>query len=174
MWRAGGILPPLRAHPLQFVLISDHVHDTAFIFSPSDTKTVISDTSKLTILDRWQKREAGISYRPASEMELFDFESIHGPIPEDFRWFLQYCGSGVIGSEWIDGIDDLYSSHTKFHVECQHPQGWKTREMFIIGWDGSGNPIGIMPNGTVVTEDHNFGGLHTLSPTLEAFILAGL
>lgn len=46
--------------------------------------------------------------------------------------------------------------------------------MFIIGWDGGGNPIGIMPDGAVLAEDHNFGGIHTLLPSLEEFILAGL
>ena len=135
---------------------------------------MISDASKRSIVERWQERPDGISYPPASKIDLDDFESIHGKIPDDFRWFLECCGSGVIGSEWIDGIDDLYASHTKFHAECQIPDGWKTHEMFIIGWDGGGNPIGIMLDGAVVAEDHDFGGLHTLSPSLEAFILAGL
>lgn len=135
---------------------------------------MISEVSKKAILELWARRPVGISYPPASEADLVDFEGIHGKIPDDFRWFLKHCGSGVIGSEWIDGIDDLYSSHSKFYSETQIPNGWKTSELFIIGWDGSGNPIGLMPDGQVVVEDHNFGGVHRLSETLEDFILTGI
>jgi hypothetical protein len=135
---------------------------------------MISDDSKKAILEHWALRPPGISYAPASEAELQDFEGIHGKIPDDFRWFLQSCGSGVIGSEWIDGIDNLYSSHTKFHSEAQIPNGWKTSEMFIIGWDGCGSPIGIMPVGTVVVEYPNLDGVHCLALSLEEFILKGI
>ena len=93
---------------------------------------MISDASKRSIVERWQERPDGISYPPATKAELDDFESIHSRIPDDFRWFLECCGSGVLGSEWINGIDDLYASHTKFDAECQLPNGWKTREMFIM------------------------------------------
>jgi SMI1 / KNR4 family (SUKH-1) len=35
----------------------------------------------------------------ATEDQIQDFESIHGKIPDDYRWFLLNCGSGIFGSE---------------------------------------------------------------------------
>ena len=84
----------------------------------------------------WKARPAGMTYPPASEHELSDFEAKHQTIPDDFRWFLSQCGSGVVGSEWLDGIDDLFASHQKFHEECTMADGWCVKEMFLIGWDG--------------------------------------
>ena len=43
---------------------------------------------------------------PATEEQLAKFEAQFEPIPLDYRWYLLNCGGGVIGSEWIDGIDD--------------------------------------------------------------------
>jgi hypothetical protein len=102
------------------------------------------------------------------------FESKYGPIPPDFRWFLAECGGGVVGSEWVDGIEALGETHAKFASE-RGPDGWSLSETFIIGWDGAGNPFGIHgPTGSVMVEDHNSGEVHALAPSFEVFLRRGL
>lgn len=109
-------------------------------------------------------------HRPASETELAEFESVFGAIPEEYRWYLAACGGGVVGSERVDDIVRLKISHQKFRREAVPPKGWKKKDMFVIGWDGSGNPMGIDP-GTkrVVVEDHNFGGVHVVADSFSDF-----
>ena len=117
----------------------------------------------------------GMLYAPASEEELLEFEATFGAIPEDYRWLLKTCGGGVIGPDWVDGIVELANSHKKFQREFGPPRGWTMTGVFIIGWDGSGNPFGIeTATGRVVVEDHNFGGIHELATSFEEFILRGI
>lgn len=130
--------------------------------------------SKSKIVDLWKIRPDGTKCEPASESELQDFEEKHSKIPDDYRWFLAECGSGVVGSEWLDGIDDLFSSHQKFREESSLPGGWNTKELFLIGWDGSGSPIGLLPSGAVVVEYPNIPEAEILAESLEAFLVAGL
>ena len=112
---------------------------------------------------------------PATEQQLREFEVSFGAIPADYRWFLLTCGAGHFGSEEVDDIVRLTKSHTKFHREFGPPRGWTMTGVFIIGWDGAGNPFGIeTATGRVVVEDHNLRGIHELAPTLEEFMLRGV
>ncbi len=46
------------------------------------------------------------------------------------------------------------------------------RDVFIIGWDGYGNPFGIhIPTGELRMEDHNFGGVHPMADSFAHFLL---
>lgn len=46
------------------------------------------------------------------------------------------------------------------------------RDVFIIGWDGSGNPFGIhTPTGELRVEDHTFGGVHRMAESFRQFLL---
>jgi hypothetical protein len=124
----------------------------------------------------WRSREAAeeINYAPATEKELIDFEREFGPIPPNFRWFLRECGGGAVGSEWIDGIVQLPSTHRKFLSECG-PSGWTMTDVFVIGWDKGGNPLGIhIPTGRLLVEDHDFGGIHEVFPSIAEFLAAGI
>jgi hypothetical protein len=99
----------------------------------------------------------------ATADDLANFEQEFGPIPEDFRWFLIECGGGVIGSEWIDGIKELSSTHRKVK-DAQRRGFYRIAQFFPLGWDGAGNPYGYDLNtGHIVTEDHNFGGVHEVA-----------
>ena len=135
---------------------------------------MLTEEAKAKIKARWSERPSGTTYPPATAEQLADFEERHTVIPADYRWFLQECGSGVVGSEWLDGIDDLFSSHQKFREECAIPNGWRTKEMFLIGWDGSGSPIGILPGGSIVVEEPGSESARILSPSLSAYLAAGL
>lgn len=107
---------------------------------------------------------------PATVEELTAFESVFGPIPPVYRWYLEHCGGGVAGSEWLDDIHRLVDSHRKFQSESGEG-GWSMRGVFIIGWDGGGNPFGIsIKTGEVLVEDHDFGGIHVLAPSFHSFL----
>ncbi len=135
---------------------------------------MISKESKDLILKLWKSREPGISYPPASEGAIADFEDVFKIVPEDYRWFLLNCGGGVIGSEWVEGIDELFSTHTKFNEECALEHGWTIKDSFIIGWDGSGSPIAIDRKGKIVVESEDDGKIYELAPTLEYWLLDNL
>jgi predicted glycosyltransferase len=112
---------------------------------------------------------------PVTEQQLREFEAIYGAIPEDYRWFLLTCGGGHFGSEFVDDIVELAKSHAKFRREFGPPRGWTMRDVFIIGWDGFANPFGIeIATGRLIVEDHNFGSIHEVAPSLEEFMLRGV
>lgn len=112
----------------------------------------------------------GIRSSPATEQEMAAFESTYGPIPRAYRWYLEHCGGGIAGAERLDDIHRLADSHRRFHRESGDG-GWTMRDVFIIGWDGGGNPFGISTRtGEVLVEDHDFGGIHVLAPSLEMFL----
>lgn len=131
-------------------------------------------TSREFILKLWSARPEEIRYLPAPEDALSSFEKEFGPIPDDFRWFLAACGGGVVGSEWVDGIEQLAVSHRN-HLQQRTADGWKAN-FFLIGWDGAGQPFGIdHKTGEVVVEPEGSDGeLQRLSPSIEAFLLKGL
>jgi hypothetical protein len=107
---------------------------------------------------------------PATVEELAAFESEFGPIPRPYRWYLEHCGGGVAGSEWLDNIHELPVSHRRFQEESGHG-GWTMQDVFIIGWDGRGNPFGVSAKtGEILVEDHDFGGIHVLAASVLEFL----
>jgi hypothetical protein len=134
----------------------------------------MSLTNLASLSSAWRSRPSSMRYAPATEPQLVEFEEAHGPIPAEFREFLSVLGGGVVGNEWIDGIEKLSETHRKFKDE-RTSNGWSLSETFIIGWDGAGNPMGInAKSGAVVVEDHTFGGVHVLAPSFEEFLRRGL
>jgi hypothetical protein len=109
----------------------------------------------------------GCRKKPASEGALCAFEAMFAAIPADYRWYLAECGGGVVGSQWVDDVEELRVSHLKFTSE-----EWTMRDVFVIGWDGGGNPMGIdRSTGRVLVEDHQFGGIHVLASSFVDFVL---
>jgi len=104
---------------------------------------------------------------PASLDSINAFEKEYGTIPEQYRWYLHECGGGVVGSEWVDDIENLKKSHRKFREE----EGDMIYS-FIFGWDGGGNPLLIdRESGRVFTRDHDFGGTHAIAESFMSFYL---
>jgi hypothetical protein len=100
---------------------------------------------------------------PATETELKAFENEFGEIPSDYRWYLSECGGGVIGSERINGIEELAATQRKVR-EAQERGFHSIPRFFAIGWDGSGNPYGYdLDSGHIVTEYYDFGGIGELA-----------
>lgn len=134
---------------------------------PDELRKVIKEL--YYALPRFMRRE------PASKEDVASFEQSFRPMPEPFRWFLLTCGGGIIGSEYIDDIKELALSHAKYDEESRIPGGWTIQNVFIIGWDGSGNPYGIdETTAKIMTEDHHFGGVHEVAVSLEVFLLENL
>ncbi|RYD75328.1 MAG: SMI1/KNR4 family protein [Verrucomicrobiaceae bacterium] len=126
-----------------------------------------------SLVSEWHSLPSEVRSAPASEAAIAAFERANGRIPVEYRQFLVQCGGGPVGSEWIDGIGKLCATHAKFKAECG-PGGWSNCNVFVIGWDGAGNPISIDPTGAVVVEDHNFGGVHVLASSFIEFLSKGL
>ena len=125
------------------------------------------------LLLAWQQLPEAVRYLPATQGQIDAFESQHGPIPQAYREFLMQFGGGAVGGEWLDGVGQLVSTHAKFRRE-RGSHGWQLEDAFLIGWDGAGNPLAINGAGAVVVEDHNFGGVHQLAPSLMAYVAEGL
>lgn len=126
----------------------------------------MTERIRLALLAAWHDCPEDYRLQPASEEELSSFESEFGPIPPAFREYLEVCGGGIGGSpEWIDGLTELVATHR--HYSTGLPEGWWTmRDVFVIGWDGSGNPFGIeRSSGRILVEDHDFGGIHEMVPS---------
>ena len=132
-------------------------------------------TLKQQIADAFNALPDGCRYPAASEDELAAFEADFASIPEDFRWFLATCGGGTVGSDWVDDINRLRDSHRKFDAESSADGGWTMRDVFVIGWDGSGNPFGVhAPTGKLIVEDHDFGGIHDMAGSFSDFLVGRL
>ena len=122
---------------------------------------------KAKIVRFHSKLPSGCRSEPAGLDAIAAFEIEYGPIPEQYRWYLQECGGGVVGSEWVDDIEELKKSHRKFKNE----EG-DLISSFIFGWDGGGNPILIdRTTGKVFTHDHDFGGTHIIAESFVSFYL---
>lgn len=133
---------------------------------------MLSSDAKSRIQAHFAQFPSSLREAAATEAELQEFEAAFGAIPDDYRWLLSTCGGGVIGTERVDGIEELAKTHAKFRREFGPPRGWTMRDVFVIGWDGFGNPFGIEhSSGRILVEDHNFGGIHELAASLEEFIL---
>lgn len=135
----------------------------------------MDESKRKQFADAFSALPDGCKYAIATASELNTFESAFGSIPADFRWFLMQCGGGTIGSEWVDGIKELADTHRKFNAESDINNGWTMDGVFVIGWDGAGNPFGIeTATGRILVEDYNFGGIHEMAPSFEAFLEHGL
>jgi len=84
---------------------------------------------------------------------------------ETYKTWLIETGGGPIGSDWYDGLDELEESQKKLKEE-----EWKITG-FVIGWDGAGNPLVLQENGEILTEDHNFNGIHKIASSFEQLLV---
>lgn len=125
------------------------------------------------LIAQWHLCPIEDRHSPATEAELQAFEADFGPIPAVFREYLAVCGGRVGGDgESIDGLAELRDSHQTFRAQAKL---WNMRGVFVIGWDGTGNPFGIeLTSGRLLVEDHNFGGIHEIAPSFTVFLSRGL
>ena len=137
----------------------------------------MNDRLKKWIIAAWRSRDGAdeINSPPASEKSLREFEEEFGPIPDKFHWFLENCGGGVVGAEWIDDIEALKTTHRRFKSERDAGYWPLMNQVFVIGRDGAGNFFGIHePSGKLVVEDHDFGGLHEMAESFATILTRDL
>jgi hypothetical protein len=122
-----------------------------------------------SFLTAWRsplRMQAKLNSPPATEDALRSFEAEFGPIPPHFRWFLSACGGGPVGPEWVDDITSLTETHRRFREEFATAVG-----LFIIGWDGRGDPFGIeMTSDRILGIDHDNGAVYEVAPSFEALL----
>jgi SMI1 / KNR4 family (SUKH-1) len=124
------------------------------------------------LLDAWEQLPSEVRSRRATRADIAELERELGVVPDDYAWFLLNLGGGPVGTEWIDDLQTVRTSHRKFESEKEL---WTLRDCFIVGWDGAGNPLVIDDNtGKLITEDHNFGGIHEVSPSFFRFLSDGI
>jgi len=112
---------------------------------------------------------------PATEEELQEFERSHGPVPEDYRWFLCECGGGQVGSRAVTGIRALAETQREFAEVSDEPLYWPWNEMLILGLDELGNWYGVHPpTGQLFLWDHTFGGNYVIAESFGQFLIKGL
>ena len=107
----------------------------------------------------------------ASEQDILSFESQFEVIPETYKWILKNCGKVLLGSDFTDNIQELEISHQKFKEESSIENGWTMKDVFIIGWDGAGNPFGIeKETGRILIEYMGEGEVTVLANSIEELI----
>lgn len=111
----------------------------------------------MDVIERYKIEYASVIRGPVAPSTVDSILGPYGVKNKIYRRWLIETGGGPIGPDWYDGVDELNSSQDKLKSESWNLSG------FVIGWDGAGNPIALDASGTIVTEDHNFGGIHTLA-----------
>jgi hypothetical protein len=108
-------------------------------------------------LREWPEAVAG----PATEEEVRRAEQQVGrPFPPDYREFILRHGGGTIGALSVYGVRPasmMATTDTVVHRNERFQQsGWPgLKPVLVIASDGSGNPIGIGPEGRIWRSDHN-------------------
>lgn len=118
----------------------------------------------MDLIDRYKNKYRSVIRGPVTQEAVDSILNFYGVKDKIYRQWLIETGGGPIGSDWYDGIDELSSSQDKLKSESWNLLG------FVIGWDGAGNPIVLDNSGTVLTEDHNFGGIHTLARSFDELL----
>jgi len=130
--------------------------------------------------DRWLEFmcscDPDFEIRPATEAEMLDFEKEFGNIPAEYRYFLKKIGFCYVFSEHVDDIKSLIKSHRKFSEESKGLDGWswEMRDVFIIGWDGAGNPFGICMKTQKIMIEYMGSGVEVFSDSFQELLENGL
>jgi hypothetical protein len=118
----------------------------------------------MDMIEKYKQQYQGAYYGPVSAEAVDEILNQFSITNESYRNWLIHTGGGPIGPNWLDGIDELKRSQEKLKSEPWTASG------FVIGWDGAGNPIVLNNIGEIITEDHNFGGIHKLASSFCEFL----
>ena len=118
----------------------------------------------MDIIDKYKIQYESVMYGPVSSNKVKSIlhkYNVQNPL---YSQWLTRTGGGPIGPEWFDGVHELEESQKKFNTEAWSIKG------FVVGWDGAGNPMVLQPNGEIITEDHNFGGVHLVASSFDTLL----
>ncbi|MCH2157688.1 MAG: SMI1/KNR4 family protein [Oleiphilaceae bacterium] len=122
----------------------------------------------MDVIEIYKAQYEGAFNGPEAEEAVDELLAQFGVVNSVYRSWLVQTGGGPIGADWYDGLAELMQSQEKLRNEDWSISG------FVIGWDGAGNPIAINNSGQVVTEDHNFGGVHQLAPNFKKLLASNV
>ncbi len=117
--------------------------------------------------------------RPATDNEIINAENTLGvKLPNEYKVFLREFGSGCVGRAIILGLSEAEFVGTPSFVDttleyrqvfCEDIPEYK--DIVVIGVDGSGNPIGYLPDSpTIFVHDHDFGGRYDLATDFNDYV----
>jgi SMI1 / KNR4 family. len=113
--------------------------------------------------------------RPATAEKIAEAEERLGAkFPGSYRDFLKEFGSGGAGKAIILGLSEAGFVYTPSIIEVSSRFRKELPEydrMVVIGMDGSGNPVGFLPNNPCIfTHDHDFGGRYDLATDFDDYL----
>ena len=122
----------------------------------------------MDLIEKYKQQYQGAYNGSVSADSVDQILDQFGIVYESYRNWLIQTGGGPIGSNWFDGIEELILSQEKLKSESWSISG------FVIGWDGAGNPIVLCKTGEIITEDHNFGGVHQVASSFDQLLASHL
>lgn len=111
----------------------------------------------MNTLARYKEQYQAVMFGPVSVSVVDNALSGSGVNDPVYRQWLIETGGGPIGPNWYDSPHELAASQEKLQREPWSLSGW------VIGWDGAGNPIALQSDGSIKSEDHDFGGIYPIA-----------
>lgn len=136
--------------------------------------TMRADT--LQELERDRERYPMLYGTPAVEEIIEEAsEQIGMPFPNEYREFLTRFGGAIVGAYPVFGVTPVEELGNRWSVvdinRTYRDDQWPgISEWLIVSADHAGNPIGIVPDGTVWLSDHDFGEIVPIATSFEDFI----
>lgn len=118
----------------------------------------------MNIIEKYKKQYEAVIDGPASDLDVDEILNRYGVSNSLYRDWLIQTGGGPIGPDWYDTLAELEESQKNIKNEFWTITG------FVIGWDGTGNPIVLSEDGKVITEDHNTGETYNMAFSFEALL----
>jgi hypothetical protein len=122
----------------------------------------------MNIIEVYKRQYKNVFNGPVSEKAVDQILTKSNVLDLTYRNWLIETGGGPIGSDWYDSLVELEESQKKNLKESWSVKG------FVIGWDGAGNPIVLNDIGEIITEDHNFGGIHKIADSFTELLVNNL
>ena len=121
----------------------------------------------MNIIEKYKIKYQGVFNGPVEPQKVSTFLDSYHITDKIYRNWLIETNGGPISSNWYDSLDELVLSQKKLSSESWIIKG------FVIGWDGSGNPIVIQSDNTIAIEDHDFGGIHQIANNFKELLIKG-
>ena len=115
---------------------------------------------------------------PVSEEEVNSIEASLGVrFDSDYKQFVLKYGGAVVGPFPIYGLrqagpmdEEFWSVYNvTMHYRKEHWPG--TQDWYVVSSDHSDNPVGITPEGKVISYDHDYGEMVDVAESFEDYLI---
>lgn len=130
----------------------------------------------IDFISETKSKYEGACSEAMNKAEISALEKEIGTFPNDFKQFLQITGGGIInGIEIFGGNIADFSAYGETIVDVtvrkREDVTKEYQKMIIFSLDGSGNPVGFLPNKSeIFTIDHDYGGWYHIATNFEEYI----